>query len=84
VAEVARRRGIEAALGEDFQGKLAMWQVVARVLGQGSRLSAVRLAQLHAAGDVLGLKRVHLPISGEGHGERSCLGGKQGVEGVKF
>jgi hypothetical protein len=57
VAEVARRRGIEAALGEDFQGKLALWQVVARVLDQGSRLSAVRLAQLHAAGDVLGLKR---------------------------
>jgi hypothetical protein len=57
VTEVARRRGIEAALGEDFMGKLALWQVVARVLDQGSRLSAVRLAQLHAAGDTLGLER---------------------------
>lgn len=57
VTEVARRRGIEAALGEDFMGKLALWQVVARVLDQGSRLSAVRLAQLHAAGDALGLER---------------------------
>ena len=29
-------------------------QVIARVLDQGSRLSAVRLAREHAAGDVLG------------------------------
>jgi mRNA-degrading endonuclease toxin of MazEF toxin-antitoxin module len=57
VTEVARRCGIEAALGQDFMGKLALWQVVARVLHQGSRLSAVRLAQLHAAGDALGLER---------------------------
>jgi hypothetical protein len=35
----------------------ALWQVVARVLEQGSRLSAVRLAQVHAACDVLGLRR---------------------------
>ena len=33
------------------------WQVVARVLEQGSRLSAVRLAQGHAACDVLGIRR---------------------------
>ncbi len=57
VTDVAQRRGIKAALGDDFQGKLALWQVIARVLDQGSRLSAVRLAQLHAAGDVLGLER---------------------------
>jgi len=57
VAEVARRVGIEAALGEEFMGKLALWQVIARVVDQGSRLSAVRLGQLHAAGDVLALER---------------------------
>ncbi len=45
------------ALGKDFQGKLALWQVMARVIDQGSRLSAVRLAQVHAAGDVLDMKR---------------------------
>jgi len=42
--EVARRLGIPKALGEDFAGRLALWQVLARVLDQGSRLSAVRLA----------------------------------------
>jgi hypothetical protein len=44
-------------LGHDHKGKLALWQVLARVLGQGSRLSAARLVQVHAAGDVLGFSR---------------------------
>lgn len=57
VYDVARRLGIEAALGHDFAGQLALWQVLARVLDQGSRLSAVRLAQVHAACDVLGIRR---------------------------
>ena len=57
VYEVARRRGIDTALGHDFAGQLALWQVLARVLDQGSRLSAVRLAQVHAACDVLGIRR---------------------------
>lgn len=57
VYEAARRRGLEPALGRDFAGQLALWQVLARVLEQGSRLSAVRLAQVHAACDVLGIRR---------------------------
>ena len=57
VYEVARRRGIDKALGQDFAGQLALWQVLARVLDQGSRLAAVRLAQVHAACDVVGLRR---------------------------
>ena len=57
VYEVARRRGIERALGKNFQGKLGLWQVMARVIHPGSRLSAVRLAQVHAACDVLGMRR---------------------------
>lgn len=56
LAQVARQIGITAALGGDRQGKLALWQVIARVLDQGSRLSAVRLAQKHAAPEILGLK----------------------------
>jgi hypothetical protein len=55
VYHVARRVGIEKALGTTREGKLALWQVMARVLDQGSRLSAVRLAMSHAACDVLGL-----------------------------
>jgi transposase len=57
VYQIAKRLGIERALGTDFAGKLAMWQVVARVIDQGSRLSAVRLAQTHAACDVLDIRR---------------------------
>src|SRR5262247_607505 len=55
VYQVARRLGIEQALGTTREGKLALWQVIARVINQGSRLSAVRLAMAHAACDVLGL-----------------------------
>jgi Transposase DDE domain len=55
VYHVARRLGIAQALGTTREGKLALWQVVARVIDQGSRLSAVRLAMAHAACDVLGL-----------------------------
>ena len=52
---MADRLGIIHALGTDRQGKLALWQVLARAIDQGSRLSAVRLACSHAACDVLGL-----------------------------
>ena len=55
VYHVARRLRIEQALGTTREGKLALWQVMARVIDQGSRLSAVRLAMSHAACDVLGL-----------------------------
>jgi len=57
VYQTARHLGIQKALGESFAGQLALWQVLARVLEQGSRLSAVRLAQVHAACSVLGIRR---------------------------
>jgi hypothetical protein len=57
IHEVAGRLGIRKALGPGFASQLALWQVLARVLEQGSRLSAVRLAQAHAACDVLGIRR---------------------------
>jgi len=57
LAETARRLGIDKALGSGFPAQLAQWQVLARVLEQGSRLSAVRLAQVHAACAVLGIRR---------------------------
>jgi len=55
--QVAKELGIEKGLGRQFDGKLALWQVIARVINQGSRLSAVRLAQSHCACDVLGIQR---------------------------
>jgi transposase len=57
VYQIAKTKGIESALGNKFDGKLAMWQVIARVIEQGSRLSAVRLAQTHAACEVLDIRR---------------------------
>lgn len=55
--EVARRLGIEKALGTNQNGKLALWQVIARAHSQGSRLSAVRLAKTTAAADVIGFSQ---------------------------
>ena len=53
---VAKRLGIPQALGNSQEARRALWQVLARVIDQGSRLSAVRLASRHAACDVLGLE----------------------------
>lgn len=55
VHTVAKRLGLDKALGHSRDGKLALWQIIARVIDQGSRLSAVRLAQSHAGCDILGL-----------------------------
>jgi len=53
--QLAQRIGLTKVLGSERQGKLALWQVLARAIQPGSRLSAVRLAGGHAACDVLEL-----------------------------
>ena len=53
VFQVAQRLNIIKALGTSFQAKLALWQICARVLEQGSRLSAARMTKLHAAASVI-------------------------------
>lgn len=55
VLSVAESLGIADALGRDREGKLALFQVVARVIDHGSRLSAVRMARTHAAAEMIGL-----------------------------
>ena len=57
LAELSERLGLRAALGSDRPGRLALWQVLARIQDQGSRLSAVRLARTQAVGELLGLGR---------------------------
>ena len=57
VYQVGKGLGLEKTFGTGFEGKLAFWQVIARVINQGSRLSAIRLAQTHAACDVLEIRR---------------------------
>ena len=56
VRDIAQQLGIVRALGTTRAGTLALWQVIARVIDQGSRLSAVRLAGAHAVCAVLGLE----------------------------
>lgn len=55
LSHIAERIGLHKALGNSRDGRLALWQVLARLIDQGSRLSAVRLAQSHSACDLLGL-----------------------------
>ena len=59
VYKIASRLGVSAALGNLRQGKLALWQIIARVIDQGSRLSAVRFGTNHGACDVLDLEAFH-------------------------
>jgi transposase len=55
LGRVAEELGITAALGKGRLGKLALFLVLVRLAHQGSRLSAVRWAEDHAVGEVLGL-----------------------------
>ena len=59
VYKIACRLGIASALGYSRQGKLALWQAIARVIDQGSRLSAVRFGANHAVCDVLDCDAFH-------------------------
>lgn len=56
---LAERCGIASALGHSHQGKLGLWQVLARLIGQGSRLKAVRLAQSHAGCEIVGIQSLN-------------------------
>jgi transposase len=53
VYQIANRLGIIKALGNTPDGKLALWQICARVLEQGSRLSSARMANFHAVTSIL-------------------------------
>jgi transposase len=57
--EIAKKLGIKKELGNNRNGSLALWQIMARIIAQGSRLSAVRLASQHAVCDILNLDSFH-------------------------
>ena len=57
LAEVAKRLGITDALGKGNDAELALWQIFARLIAQGSRLSAVRLHNTHALAEAVNLKQ---------------------------
>ena len=54
--KVAQELGIVKALGSTEKAKRALWMILARLIEPGSRLANVRLAQRHAAVDILSLE----------------------------
>lgn len=58
VDAICNKVGITKALGSSHDARLALLQIIARILSQGSRLSAVRLAQSHALCEVLGINQL--------------------------
>jgi len=57
ILEIAKKLGITSALGNSHEAKLALWQIIARILDQGSRLSSVRLGETHALASILNLEK---------------------------
>jgi hypothetical protein len=55
---IVNRIGITKALGTSSHARLAVLQIIARVIDQGSRLSAVRLAESHALCEILGIDKL--------------------------
>lgn len=55
--EIAKKLGITKALGNSFHAKLALWLIFARIIEQGSRLSATRLNSIYDIASVIGLSR---------------------------
>ncbi len=55
---LAERTHVSKSLGNTAQAKLALLQVITRVIDQGSRLSAVRFAKRHAICEILGIKKL--------------------------
>lgn len=56
VYSMARLLKIDQALGTSQEGTVALLQVLARVIGQGSKLKGVRMQETHALCEILGLK----------------------------
>jgi hypothetical protein len=55
---IAKRLGMTKALGASHNGKLALLQVLARIIDQGLRLSAVRFAKSHAVFEAIGIDKL--------------------------
>ena len=55
VSAIAKKLHITEVLGNTKEGKLALFQILSRVISQGSRLSSIRLAESHTMTDVLGI-----------------------------
>jgi len=52
---LCRDLGLDKIIGSSRHGQLCLWLIMARLIEQGSRLSAVRLADEHAVCELLGV-----------------------------
>ena len=57
--QIAHRLGIAQVLGKTDEGLLILWLIIARLIDQGSRLSAVRLALVHAGCEIIGIESIN-------------------------
>ncbi len=53
--QISQDLGIKKMLGNSNKSLLILWLVLCRLIDQGSRLSAVRLANIHAGCEILGI-----------------------------
>ena len=53
IGEIMKKLSIDKALGNTLDGKLAKFQIMARTISQGSRLSAIRKCKSHAIFELL-------------------------------
>jgi transposase len=53
ILDIMKKLGIDKALGNTLQGKLAKMQVISRCINQGSRLATIRMAEQQALCEVL-------------------------------
>ena len=58
IYEMAKKLGIVEALGSSFHGQLALWLIIARIIEQGSRLSATRLDSIYDIASIINLKKM--------------------------
>ena len=53
--EISRHLGITGALGSTENARRSLWMIFSRLIEQGSKLANTRLAESHAAVDVIGM-----------------------------
>ncbi len=61
--QLADSLGITKALGDSFHAKLILWLVFARILEQGSRLSAARLVLIYDIASIINLNQVLMKMT---------------------
>jgi transposase len=57
--QIAQSLGIADALGRNDNANLTLWLIISRLIEPGSRLSAVRLANIHYGCEIIGISKIN-------------------------